>query len=67
MEHDPTMESTSTTVTTAAVPAARALVVAPVVGTVVLLFVAVGLVAVAVGALTGLAGHRGVTRHGRRA
>lgn len=61
------MNSTAVVRSADAVPATHALVVAPAVGTLVLLFVAVGLAAAAVGALTGLAGHQGVTRHRRRA
>lgn len=61
------MEPTSASKATHVAPAAHALVVAPAVGTVVLLFLTVGMAAIAVGALTGLLRHGGVTRHGRRA
>lgn len=61
------MDSTSVGRSADVVPATHALVVAPAVGTMVLLLVAVGLAAAVVGALTGLAGQRGVSRHDRRA
>lgn len=61
-----TFEQATNANATAGLPALHALAVAPAVGSIVLLFVAVGIMAMAVGACSGLAGDRHTRRPGRR-
>ena len=59
----PTIEATPKANETVVAPTLHAFVVTPAVGSVILMFVAVGMAALAVGALSGFAGRPGQRKH----